>query len=1097
MKKLYAFAIVALLLFCNKAVAQPPNDDCSNATTITLSNNTGFVVAVNGTLTATASSQTSGDGTGKDDDVWYQFTTPASSLNGQVVLSDYTYDVGYGNPVIELWTACSNSSFDSWYPFATTANLGALAASTTYRVRVYTYGTSSRFNTFKITVNLTVAPPANDTYSSAQALTFSSSASCTNVISGTTVGATTESPAACTGASTTAPKDVWYSFTASSSTMLLQLTNITLVAGTSNTMWLQVLEGSNTGTLKACSNTGSINFNGSTGSLTLTVGTTYFIRVYNNDDASSCTFAICGQLPAGQPNDDCTYATTVPVSSSAITCTTIPITTVNALPSANPPTCLSTNYRDVWLKFTPTSTGLLKLNILNYTAISGSTNPLYSIAIYNGSSGCANLSFINCISSTITSEIALGSFTSGTTYYLRLMCATSVQGNFDVCIKQNYTIANTTVAADSTCVRAIPIISSINNTAAYTNGTTNGIRVVSQFACYGSYAPNALAWYSFTVPANGIYLVDVADFVRLDANANGAGYRILKRTSCYTTGTDTIITRPPETTYDTVLCVDNIVNNNQTVNLTTGTQYYLTMMENSYNGGRIAYKLRVVGTLPPNNDDSTNSTTLVQEVTCNGGTATTTRFSSLSSVPNPYALSNNGTYTQDVWYRFIAATTSVNIATNRVGASTRLAVYNSNGSIKYDPAANSNSITVNSLTVGSMYLIRVLNTAAATVNSQADFTICVFGAPSTTLAGTVGACTSGDATKLSTGSGNWLHFTKAGQLMLSVFDGPATTGATFNPRGNITASYFTNAGGIRLNAGTAILDRNFEISDGGNNFSNSPVKIRLYFTIAEFNTLVTSGGGITAINELRVYRIPGASCNSTTTAGGLYYNIVGTGYLSDPLTPYTPTAYYIDMITPNFSGFFLQKAADNLLIPSTCNVFTYKIAEQKVQLQFSTKTEINTNYFEIERSADGTNFSTISTITATNNSNGNSYQFTDATIKINTIYYYRLKQVDKDGSTHFVCSTIKVNTGSKRQLFSNAYPNPVNNLLSIDVLKPLIGNVDVQIINAVGQVLQQYNFNLQSFDTQLRLNTTKLNTGIYTLRITTNDAVQVQQVIKL
>ena len=907
----------------------------------------------------------------------------------------------------------------------------------------------------------------------------------------TTVGATASTQPS---AGPSSDDDVWFKFTTLAGQTHAQVQIPTYAGGMGNCYELWA----------SCSATSYITAScGSTFDVSgLSSATTYYVRVYTNGTfARMTTFQICvlnTTPPPAYPNDECAFATAIPVSTSPLTCNPTPITNRYALPSANPPSCLASSYRDIWLKFTPTSTGSIKFLMQNYTAITGSSSPLFYAAVYSGT--CASPTLINCSSVVSGNEITLvGSYTSGSTYYIRLLCDNGTEGTFEVCLKPAPTTTTYPTAADSTCARAIPINASVNQSALYTNGSTNGIRVLSQRACYGSNAPNALAWYSFTVPNTGNYLVDITDFVRLSLNANGSGYRILKRSSCYSTGTDTIITQPPVGTYDTVLCVDNSAFNNQSVALTSGTQYYLTVMENSYNGGPVSYKLRVVGTTPPSNDDSTNATMIIQDVTCAAGNnLTTTRFSTLSTVPNPYALANNGTYTQDVWYKFVAATTSVNIITSRNGSSTRLAVYNSNGTIKYDPAANSSSITVNALTVGSTYLIRVLSTSAATVGSQADFTLCVFGVPSTTLAGTVGACTASDASKTSTGSGNWLHFTKAGALMVSVFDGPATTGATFTPRGTITTSYYTNTAGIRLNTGTAYLDRNFEISDGGNNFSNSPVKVRFYFTVAEFNTLVasTSSGGISAPYELRVYRIPSASCNSTTTAGGLYYNIVGSGYLSDAAAPYVPTGYYVDMVTPNFSGFFLQKAADNLLVPATCNAFTYSIAEQKVQLHFSTKTEINSSYFEVERSTDGTNFSTITTIVATNNSNGNAYQFTDARTKANAIYYYRLKQVDKDGSTHFVCNTIKVNTGGKQQLFGNAYPNPVGNMLTLDIQKPFAGKANIEIINAVGQILQQHNFSLQSFDTQLKLNTTKLNIGVYTLRITTADAVQIQQIIK-
>lgn len=936
--------------------------------------------------------------------------------------------------------------------------------------------------------------PVNSYDSCGAAIPLTVNATCiTGTATYMTVGAT-RSPQTAAGVSN--DDDVWFKFTALAGQTDAQVQISNASGGMGNCMELWANCDAATYLSSSCSNTFNVS--------SLTPGATYFVRVYTNGTfARLTTFQICvvnTTPPPAYPNDECAYATSIPVSADPLTCNPTPITNRFAQPSANPPSCLSSSYRDIWLKFIPASTGPIKFLMQNYTAITGSSSPLFYAAVYSGT--CASLSLINCGTVVSGNEIILsGSYTAGTTYYIRLLCDNTVEGNFDVCLRPAPSTATYQTASDSTCLRAIAINSSSNQSAAYTTGTTNGIKVYSQRDCYGLNSPNVLAWYSFTVPSNGNYLLDITDFVRLGLNANGSGYRILKRSSCYTTGTDTIITRPPAGTYDTVLCVDNSSYNNQTAFLNSGTQYYVTVMENTYNGGPVAYKLRVVGTTPPSNDESSGAITLVQDVTCTAGNnPTSLRFTTLSTNPNPYALSNNGTYTQDAWYKFVATTTSANIVTNRVSASTRIAVYESNAStIKYDPGANSSSITVNSLTIGNTYVIRVLSTAATTVGPAADFTLCVFGVPSTTLAGTVGACTASDASKLSTGSGSWLHFTKGGQLMVSVFDGPATTGATFNPRGNITASYYTNTGGIRINAGTAYLDRNFELSDGGNNFTNSPVRVRFYFDVAEFNTLVTaaSNGGISAPHELRVYRIPGASCNSATTAGGLYYNIAGVGYVSTPSTPYTPTCYYVDLITPNFSGFFLQSVADNLLVPSTCGNFSYQVSNNKVLLNFSTKTEINVSYFEAQRSEDGINYSTVTTINASNNNNGSTYQFSDAGLKQNKLYHYRLKQTDKDGKEQFLCKTLQVSLSGKGNLFGNAYPNPVRDMLTIDIQKSYTGKADVQILNVLGQALQQQSFQLQASDAQLKINMKDLKAGVYSIRIVTNEGVQVQQVTKM
>lgn len=833
----------------------------------------------------------------------------------------------------------------------------------------------------------------------------------------------------------------------------------------------------------------------------LTPLTNYWVRVYTNGTFSTTSsFQICvvnTTPPPPPPNSECAFATNLLVSSSSLTCNLFPISNRYATGSniVAAPACLSSNYRDVWLKFTPTQTGNYSFRMQDYVAVSGSSYPTYYVAAYSGSS-CNSLTFINCSSYSPTSNNdypLTGTFNAGTTYYLRILCDNLIEGDFNVCIKPSELAASYPISSDSTCLRAIAINASQDTSAVFTQGSTNGIRRINQLACYGYNAPNALAWYSFTVPSSGNYYIDFTDLQRLDVNAFGAGYRVLRRSSCYTTGTDTIITTPPINTYDTLLCA-NSFNEGQILALTSGTQYFVTVMENSYNGGRVAYKLRVVGASTSNNDDSTNAINIVQDVNCNAAINTSLRFSTLSTQPNVSGLANSSGFKQDVWYKFNAITTSVVINVTLPTYSTRIAVYNSDGSLKYDPATNGSIITVNSLTVGSRYLIRIINTSGTPIGPIANFNICVFGA-SPSVASTVATCTAAEATRISTNSNEWLHFTNAGKLIVSVFDGPAKPGFTFLPRGTISASYFTHTGGIRLNAGTAYLDRNFELSDGGNNFSNSPVKVRFYLTVSEFNTLITSAsnGGISAPHELKVYRLPGASCSNSTTAGGLYYNIVGSGYISNSTTPNVIEGYYVDMITPNFSGFFLQWAADNLVVPANCGSFVYKIKNNKVEFSLTTLSENNTLQYQLQQSINGADFNTISTINAKNN-NTNNYLFVTELPTKNCMY--RVKQINKDGYDKIICKTLNVQPLTSINIIKNISPNPAIKDIQVEMNVTEIKNAEVSVINSIGLTITKLNIGLTQQQTSFKIPVNNLSSGIYYLKVVTNKGTQVKKFIK-
>lgn len=85
------------------------------------------------------------------------------------------------------------------------------------------------------------------------------------------------------------------------------------------------------------------------------------------------------------------------------------------------------------------------------------------------------------------------------------------------------------------------------------------------------------------------------------------------------------------------------------------------------------------------------------------------------------------------------------------------------------------------------------------------------------------------------------------------------------------------------------------------------------------------------------------------------------------------------------------------VLPVVLTNFVGKPEANRHLLEWSTASEINNNYFEIERSIDGQDFEYIGEIQGKGNSSSNiNYQFIDEYPK-QTINYYRLKQVDYDG----------------------------------------------------------------------------------------------------
>lgn len=144
------------------------------------------------------------------------------------------------------------------------------------------------------------------------------------------------------------------------------------------------------------------------------------------------------------------------------------------------------------------------------------------------------------------------------------------------------------------------------------------------------------------------------------------------------------------------------------------------------------------------------------------------------------------------------------------------------------------------------------------------------------------------------------------------------------------------------------------------------------------------------------------------------------------------------------------------------------------KLNWETCNEINVKNFEIERSADARNFSSIATVVAKNGNCNNSYEYAD-TKSLSGTAYYRIKTVDNDGVQTY--SAI-VSIGGKPVVSINVFPNPsVNNMV---LSHPQAGaNAFAQIIDMSGKMLLQQK--LQEGAVQTSVDVSKLSRGHYTI----------------
>lgn len=157
-----------------------------------------------------------------------------------------------------------------------------------------------------------------------------------------------------------------------------------------------------------------------------------------------------------------------------------------------------------------------------------------------------------------------------------------------------------------------------------------------------------------------------------------------------------------------------------------------------------------------------------------------------------------------------------------------------------------------------------------------------------------------------------------------------------------------------------------------------------------------------------------------------------------------------------------------------------------IRLEWQTAFEINNDYFEVERSSDGLMFTALGQIMGAGNSNSTQhYSFLDHEQSLqNQSLFYRIKQVDVNGSfSYSPIKQIQV-SGSHPRIDLSLYPNPVNRaqLLTIDLNHAFSTAPTLNIVNLQGQ--NMYSDKLEErFSGSIQLSVAQWPTGLYILDI--------------
>ncbi|RZL99048.1 MAG: T9SS type A sorting domain-containing protein, partial [Pedobacter sp.] len=208
-------------------------------------------------------------------------------------------------------------------------------------------------------------------------------------------------------------------------------------------------------------------------------------------------------------------------------------------------------------------------------------------------------------------------------------------------------------------------------------------------------------------------------------------------------------------------------------------------------------------------------------------------------------------------------------------------------------------------------------------------------------------------------------------------------------------------------------------------------------------TLNSAAGKLVVIGNFDVFAQTGSV---SFPSAGTWYN-----YLNPPATFAATGGSQSFTLQPGEYRIYLNSA---VVLPVSLLHFTGRSNGSSNLLSWAAENETNLSRYELQRSENGRDFTTIGTANATGSRN---YSYTDANLTA-ALYFYRLKSVDIDGSYTY-SAVVKLN-GPVKNLQLTATPNPFGNVMRLNIASPSKETATLLLTDLSGKTILQKNVNL-------------------------------------
>lgn len=209
---------------------------------------------------------------------------------------------------------------------------------------------------------------------------------------------------------------------------------------------------------------------------------------------------------------------------------------------------------------------------------------------------------------------------------------------------------------------------------------------------------------------------------------------------------------------------------------------------------------------------------------------------------------------------------------------------------------------------------------------------------------------------------------------------------------------------------------------------------------------------------------------------------VSNNSIANPTTLPVSTSTYSVIVTGGFCTVYDTATIYVCQIPLSVELlsFTGRNAGAVNILNWITQSEINNDYYTIERSSDGNSFLPIGTLDGAGNSNERlHYEFTDQH-PYPGINYYRLKQTDFNSNDSY--SNV-ISLKQAEEMSCSVSPNPAHDELLIEIKSPENGESKIELYDIAGRLLMSETLKVNKGNNSSVIDISLLSRGTYMLRI--------------